>query len=112
MVCRPRLTITLIQKQGEGASKFPFVDPAGTILAHFYTFGQIYFGRKYVFDPAKQTGDWTGDKVDVPEAFPMTPVPLGGYGAGAPPEVASCDKIFTQMLRQLYQAWGGRQYGA
>lgn len=101
--------ITQIQKQGEGAAKFPFADPAGTKLAHFYTFGQIYFGKKYVFDAAKQSGDWTGDCVDVPQAYPMTPVPLGGY-AVAPTEVTNCDTIFTQMLRQLDYAWAGGDY--
>jgi hypothetical protein len=99
--------ITQIQKQGEGAAKFPFADPAGKKLAHFYSFGQIYFGKKYVFDPATQTGDWNGDKVDVPPAYAMTPVPLGGYPAGAPMEVRNCDTIFNQMLRQLDQAWAG-----
>ena len=94
-----------IQKQGEGSSRFPFVDPAGTILAHFYTFGQIYFGKKYVFDRVKQTGDWTGDPVPLPPVFPMTPVPLGGYKPGAPSGVADCDKSFTQMLQQLDAAW-------
>jgi hypothetical protein len=94
-----------IQKQGEGSSKFPFVDQPGTILAHFYAFGQIYFGKKYVFDKVKQTGDWTGDPLTLPDVFPMTPVPLGGYKADAPSEVADCDKSFTQMLQQLDAAW-------
>jgi Ferritin-like len=103
----PRATeaINRIQKQGEGAPRFPFVDQTGTQLAHFYTFGEIYYERKYVFDRVKETGDWTGNPVTVPAAFKMTPVPLDGYGASAPPEVAECDKIFTQMLRQLDQAW-------
>jgi len=99
--------ISLIKSQGEGASRFPFSDATKKTLAHFYTFGQVYFGRKYVFDSASQTGDWSGDMVGVPSAFPMTPVPLGGYGPGAPPEVADCDRVFTQMLRQLDQAWSG-----
>jgi hypothetical protein len=97
-----------IQKQGEGSSRFPFVDPAGTILAHFYTFGQIYFGKEYVFDKVKQTGDWTGGPVGPvtsADVFPMTPIPLGGYKTGAPSDVADCDKVFTQMLQQLDAAW-------
>jgi hypothetical protein len=102
--------ISRIQKQGEGSSKFPFVDAQGTKLAHFYTFGEIYFGKKYVFDKAKQTGDWTGDPVTfppspVPQVFPMTPVPLGGYKADVPTGVADCDKLFTKMLQQLDDAW-------
>lgn len=97
--------ISRIQKQGEGASRFPFVDAEGTKLAHFYAFGEIYFGKKYVFDQVKQTGDWTGDAVPPASAFPMTPVPLGGYKAGAPAGVADSDRLFTQVLRQLDEAW-------
>jgi hypothetical protein len=104
--------ITRIQKQGEGASKFPFADPQRMQLAHFYLFGEIDFGKKYVFDAAKQVGDWTGDPVPIPSVFPMTPVPLGGYGAGAPPEVGACDDVFTQMLRDLDQAWTNKDDAA
>jgi hypothetical protein len=99
--------INLIKSQGEGASKFPFTDSTRMTLAHFYTFGQIYFGRKYEFASSTQTGDWKGDIVGVPGAYTMTPVPIGGYGPGAPPEVTECDRLFTQMLRQLDQAWSG-----
>ena len=98
--------ITTIQKQGEGSSKFPFTDPQQTQLAHFYLFGELYFGKTYVFNQATQTGDWTGDPpIKVPAAFPMTPVPLGGYGAKAPTGVADCDAAFTLLLQQLDQAW-------
>jgi hypothetical protein len=99
--------IRLIQCQGEGASKFPFTDSTRATLAHFYIFGEIYFGRKYVFDAASQTGDWTGDIVGVPNVFRMTPVPKGGYGPNPPQEVIECDRLFTEMLRQLDQAWSG-----
>jgi hypothetical protein len=104
--------ITRIQKQGEGSSKFPFVDLAQTQLAHFYVFGEIFFGKKYVFDAVKQVGDWTGDPVAIPAVFPMTPVPLGGYGGDVPPEVAACDEMFTQMLQQLDQAWANKDGNA
>lgn len=107
--------IRRIQKEGEGSSRFPFVDAGRTRLAHFYSFGQIYFGKKYVFDEVKQTGDWTGDPVGPTtphEVFPMTPVPLRGYGMGAPSEVAECDKSFTQMLEQLDHAWANGDPGA
>lgn len=101
--------ISRIQKEGEGSSRFPFVDPGGTRLAHFYSFGQIYFGKTYVFDKAKQTGDWTGDPpigpVKPEDYYPMTPVPLGGYQGDVPPAVLDCDKSFTAMLQQLDIAW-------
>jgi hypothetical protein len=96
--------INLIQKQGEGSPQSPFVAPDGE-LAHFYRFGKIYFEKEYVFDQVSQKGWWTGPTVKVPQAYKMTPVPLGGYGANAPPEVTECDKVFTQMLRELDQAW-------
>ena len=101
--------ISRIQKEGEGSSRFPFVDAAGTKLAHFYSFGQIYFAKTYVFDKVKQTGDWTGDPpigpVKPEDVYPMTPVPLGGYPGNVRSEVVDCDKSFTQMLKQLDTAW-------
>jgi Ferritin-like len=100
-----KAAIQLIQRQGEGSAKYPYVDQGSTQLSHFYSFGEIYFGHKYVYDPVKNTGDWTGDKILVPLAYPMTPVPLGGYGPGAPPEVNQCDVLFTAMLQQLDDAW-------
>jgi Ferritin-like len=107
-LAKATVAITRIQKQGEGSSKFPFVDPEQTQLAHFYLFGEIHFGKKFVFDAARQVGDFTGDPVTIPSVFPMTPVPLGGYGANAPPEVAACDKVFTRVLQQLDQAWANK----
>ncbi|MDQ6701238.1 MAG: hypothetical protein M3Z36_13745, partial [Acidobacteriota bacterium] len=62
--------------------------------------------KTYVFHAATRTGDWTGDPFPIPAVFPMEPVPAGGYGPGAPPEVAACDKIVTTMLKQLDDAWG------
>ena len=101
--------ISRIQKEGEGSSRFPYVDTAGTRLAHFYSFGQIYFGKTYVFDKVKQTGDWTGNPpigpVESKDVYPMTPVPFGGYRGEVPSEVVDCDKSFTQMLQQLDEAW-------
>ncbi len=100
-----RSAIHTIKAQGEGSSKNPFSDPSQTELSHFYKFGEVYFKRFYVFDAATQTGDWTGDSVTVPDAFPMTPVPLGGYTGDVPPEVAVCDGFFAGMLTQLEAAW-------
>jgi Ferritin-like len=97
--------ITTIQKEGEGSSRFPFVDPQRTQLAHFYLFGELFFGQKYEFNDATQTGDWSGNRIQIPAVFPMTPVPLGGYGENAPDDVLACDTAFTQLLQQLDQAW-------
>jgi hypothetical protein len=97
--------ITIIQTEGEGSKRYPFVDAAGTTLSHFYKFGEIYYGKAYVYDAAAKTGNWTGSPVTLPAVYPMTPVPLGGYGASAPAGVQACDKAFTQMLTDLDTAW-------
>jgi hypothetical protein len=94
--------IRQIQQQGEGASKSPYYAP--NQLSHFYAFGELYFAKKYAYNPATQTGYWTGDKIDIPNVFPMTPVPKGGY-TNPPQEVTTCDQIFTAMLQQLDDAW-------
>jgi len=92
-----------IQKEGEGSSKYPFYAP--NKLSHFYAFGELYFGKKYVYDAASKTGYWTGDPVNIPAVYEMTPVPQNGYPK-PPAEVTGCDKIFTTMLKQLDDAWG------
>jgi len=97
--------IHLIQQQGEGGNKYPFSAPG--VLSHFYAFGELYYLKKYQFDPTTQTGDWTGDPISIPddEVYPMTPVPEGGY-ASPPPDVTDFDSCFTQMLKYLESAWG------
>jgi len=99
--------IDRIREEGEGSSRYPFTTPGGTELSHFYKFGEIYKGHAYVYDSASRTGFWTGAPLTIPQPYPMTPVPLGGYGAGAPAGVADCDRLFTQMLGQLDNAWDG-----
>jgi hypothetical protein len=96
--------IQLIQQQGEGGDRNPFF--GGTNLSHFYAFGELYFGRKYVFNAATETGDWTGDKIPITDAdvYKMTPVPKGGYSA-PPIEVTNFDGVYTSMLTALESAW-------
>lgn len=98
--------IERIQQQGEGGSRNPFY--GNMQLAHFYAFGELYFGKKYIFDAATETGDWTGAPVVIPAnaVYQMTPVPAGGYPS-PPPDVTDCDVTFTQMLVALEQAWSG-----
>ena len=101
--------IQLIQQQGEGGSKFPFSAPG--VLSHFYAFGELYYLKKYMFNQATQTGDWTGDPIFIPDegVYSMSPVPAGGYAA-PPADVTGFDSCFTQMLKYLESAWssGGR----
>jgi hypothetical protein len=96
--------IQLIQQQGEGGSKYPVSAPG--VLSHFYSFGELFYLKKYRFDAATQTGDWNGDQISIPDGqvFPMTPVPEGGY-ASPPSDVTDFDGCFTQMLKDLDSAW-------
>ncbi len=103
--------IQLIQQQGEGGSKYPYSAP--NILSHFYAFGELYYLKKYQFDPLTQTGDWTGPEIVIPDdqVYPMTPVPTGGYSS-LPSEVIDFDRTFTQTLQNLEAAWGAGGKGA
>ena len=97
--------IQLIQQQGEGGHNNPFSGP--NQLSHFYAFGELYYLRKYRFNAATETGDWTGSPIYIPAdgVYPMTPVPPGGY-ASPLPEVVEFDRTFTQLLTWLESAWG------
>jgi len=97
--------IELIRGEGEGSSKNPFFNGK---LSHFYAFGELFHGATYVFDPATQTGDWTGTAIPAVTIAPMTPIPLGGYPNPPAPAVAAlstCDQNFTDMLTELDAAW-------
>jgi hypothetical protein len=98
--------IELIKQQGEGGDRNPYY--GGSQLSHFYTFGEFYFGRKYVYNVTAETGDWIGDPVpiDDDQILEMTPIPEGGYPA-PPQDVTDCDLAFTGLLKQLESAWSG-----
>lgn len=98
--------IQMIQQQGEGGDRNPYYN--GNHLSHFYAFGELYFGQKYVYNAANETGDWSGDKVTITadQYYNMTPVPLGGYTNPAS-AITDCDTVFTAMLTQLESAWSG-----
>ena len=97
--------IDLIRGEGEGSSMTPFFNGK---LSHFYAFGELFHGAAYVFDPVKQTGDWTGAPIPPVIIAPMTPIPLGGYPnppASAVAALSTCDQNFTDMLTKLDDAW-------
>ncbi len=50
--------ISKIKEQGEGTSKSPLATDFGDELAHYYEFGEIYHGRKFVKD-SRATGTIT-----------------------------------------------------
>ncbi|MGH2718286.1 MAG: ferritin-like domain-containing protein, partial [Actinomycetota bacterium] len=69
--------ITEIKEQGEGTSGNPQVPVSGNELAHYFKFGEIYHGKGYV--DVDGHWDYTGPPVPFPDAWPMLPVPEGGY---------------------------------
>lgn len=98
--------ISLIKEQGEGASKYPYY--GDNQLSHFYAFGEIFYGKAYVFDPVTQVGDWTGAPIPSVTLLPMTPIPLGGYPnppAAVLGPLKECDQNFSDMLNFLDDAW-------
>lgn len=67
--------IGMINLQGEGSNKSP-VEAAGD-LAHYYQFGEIHHGKRFVKDA---DGNWgyTGDDVPLPAVYNMADIPAGG----------------------------------
>jgi hypothetical protein len=93
--------ISRIKRQGEGTAQLrsPFSDDAGTVLAHYYQFAQIFHERKLI-KTADGTFKFEGDSLPFPEVLPMAEVPAGGY-----PESHDFNVQFTTMLNQLQAAW-------
>jgi hypothetical protein len=90
-----------IKRQGEGTAQLhsPFSDDAGTVLAHYYQFAQIFHERKLI-RIADGTFKFEGDSLPFPRVFPMAEVPAAGY-----PESHDFNVQFTLMLNQLQAAW-------
>ena len=56
--------ITVIVEQGEGISTRPFIEPEQAELAHYYRFGEIVNGKRFVADPTAPEGfSYSGDPV-------------------------------------------------
>jgi hypothetical protein len=94
--------IDTIKDQGEGTSTSPDAPEFGGDLAHFYRFGEILYGKRYV--PVDGTWGYVGDPVEFPACFPVTRVPPGGY-----PELAAMqpfDQMYGQLIANLGSAWG------
>jgi hypothetical protein len=97
--------IATIMEQGEGTSKSP--DDQEGELAHYYKFGEIYYGRTLV-QQADGSWDYTGDPIPFPAAAPMGIVPAGGW-PDPPGNVAALlaefNGAFTDALDKLQAAW-------
>ncbi|GGW82320.1 ferritin-like domain-containing protein [Streptomyces galilaeus] len=114
--------VKIIKEQGEGtvaSPENPFPGQPGE-LAHFYSFREIFHGRKLIVvseDPKKF--DFQGAEIPMPEVFPMGTVPPGGWALGAlevPDEARQLTDTFnhhySSMLRFIEQAWQAETSGA
>lgn len=111
--------VKIIKEQGEGTAASPdnpFPGQPGE-LAHFYSFREIFHGRKLVLvssDP--QRFDFQGDEIPMPRTFPMGTVPSGGWEQGGIPvssaardPLDACNHHYSSLLRFLEQAWQADQ---
>jgi hypothetical protein len=110
--------IDLIKEQGEGTTASPRDPTIGGSpneedLAHYYRFMELVKGKKIVQDPA--TGKFVFSEIPVPfpETYRMAEVPEGGWqGSGTPVEkLKEFDLKYTEMLKQLHEAWETGEVG-
>ena len=108
--------IKIIQEQGEGTHSMPENPHDGYEgeLAHYYTFRQLYRGKKLIkVQEQPPKWDFEGAAITLPGAHPMGVVPKGGWAEDkktAPnAEVEELLKkfngTFSSMLRSLEKAW-------
>jgi hypothetical protein len=93
------MAIHTIKHQGEGTSQSPAEGTFGAGLAHYYTFGEIFHGRKLIKGP---DGHWSfsGDPIEFPEVFPMAEIPPDGY-----PEAHEFNVAYSAILADLQATW-------
>jgi Ferritin-like len=91
--------ISTIKEQGEGTGTSPLA--AKHEFAHYYKFGEIYYGHKLV----RKNRDWdyTGRRVPFPKVYPVAQVPAEGYPKSK--DARAFDKQYTQLLHLLQKAW-------
>ncbi len=94
--------ISEIKEQGEGTSKSPLATDFGDALAHYYEFGEIYHGRKFVKD-SKGHWDYNGDAIEFPQVYPVAQVPAEGYPDW--PDAETFNQKYTDLLHLLQKAW-------
>jgi len=99
--------INEIKEQGEGTRNSPEAIGFGGELAHYYKFGEIFYG-KYLEQQGNGTWEYTGGIIPFPSVFPMSPIPAGGYVN--PPkavvdQLTEFNKLFASMLDKLQGAW-------
>ncbi|MGW0878044.1 ferritin-like domain-containing protein [Streptomyces sp. NPDC002671] len=108
--------IKIIQEQGEGTHSMPEnpYDGYEGELAHYYTFRQLYRGKKLIkVQEQPPKWDFQGADIKMPGTRPMGVVPKGGWaGDEKTAPDAEVQKLLTEfngtfssMLRSLEKAW-------
>ncbi|HEX2254991.1 MAG TPA: ferritin-like protein [Thermoanaerobaculia bacterium] len=100
--------LELVVIEGEGTSSDPFESPGEP--AHYYRFGEIYYGRKLIATPDGYS--YAGEPIAFDEegVFPMIDNPQeSDYAPGS--QVALLSEIFTagysNLLNALHQTFNG-----
>jgi hypothetical protein len=98
--------ITEIKQQGEGTSQLPTAPDFGGELAHYYKYAGIWHGNTLI----QKNGEWqyVGAPIPFPAAYPMSPIPKGGYPSPsieAKNALQAFDKQYTTVLNNLQSAW-------
>ncbi|MCL8014392.1 ferritin-like protein [Streptomyces sp. AS02] len=101
--------IEIIREQGEGTSSSPADPFEDDEPAHYYAFGEIYYGREL-----RETDDgwrYVGAPVPFPDVRPMAPVPAGGWPTPQDAHVRGLlyrfDATYSTVLDTLDAAWSG-----
>ncbi len=103
--------IETIKREGEGSRESPADTGTGrTDLAHYYRFGEVFYGKEMAYHEATEEWRFSGADVAFPDVWPMARTPERGYEqAEVRPEVwdllLQCDTLFTTMMEQLHAAW-------
>ncbi len=101
-----------IKEQGEGTDTStedtPYTQDYGNgpELSHYYKFSEIYNEATLI----QQNDNWVyqGTPVPFPQAYPMAPIPAGGYlnpPANAKAALQTFDQAFLATLTGLDSAW-------
>lgn len=107
--------ITEIKEQGEGTSTSPFDDPADfgghgqqKELSHYYKFGEVCNGKRLKHDTVLKEWKYEGADVPWPAAFPVPPIPKGGYPPNPDvPALVEFDQLYSKLLGELHKTWNG-----
>ncbi|MBV9164156.1 MAG: hypothetical protein JO281_22000 [Pseudonocardiales bacterium] len=75
----------------------------GGELAHYYRFGEVRYGRKFV--EVDGIWDYAGAPVPFPDCYPVARVPQGGYPDL--PASKSFNTTYSQLVTELQDAWSG-----